>query len=342
MGVCFIYAGRRGSNLECAIALHAIAKKSGFASRLVLSSDNERLGAVLALYPEAEVCNFFSLADILALRKSLNGETAFFTMLSPKIVPLFLSLSSPKIFYFHSTYDYSQTKKTTQDAYHEFLHATLIKNSTKTVATMPELALQIKRELGVDAEALPHPPYSPIKPSFFPADDAIPLPFRKGDYFLNFGEISRPSKGTDFLLGAVRGTNLRVVLAGKKASVGRLPNVFHLDRWVSDGQLRFLVKNCRCVALPYLLRSQFSGCLALAYHYKKPVLAPNSEAFAGLVDEGKTGWLFKHGDEGDLRARMLEIASGKAKFSARAIDEKERRMEKATAQKLAEILKRIG
>ncbi|MFA6214468.1 MAG: hypothetical protein WC717_04295 [Candidatus Micrarchaeia archaeon] len=337
----FIYAGRRGSNLECAIALHKIAQGMGWSSNLVLSSDNERAGKVRALYPEANFLNFFSPLQVLRLRKSLSKGIAFFTMLSPKMAPILLSMRSPRIFYFHASYDYSYSKRTARDAYFEHLHRLLMRSSSMTVATQPSLARQIKKNAGVDAGVLPHPPYSPIDPEFFSDEKPVRLPFRKGEYFLNFGEISRESKGTGLLLEAVRGTSLPVVLAGRREGVHSARNIFHINRWVDDAELYWLIKNCRAIVLPYLLRSQFSGCLALAFHFRKPVLAPGTEAFEGWVEHGSTGWLFRHADARDLRLKMQQISSGRLKFSPRAIAAKEKERERITASALKRLLEKL-
>ena len=73
-------------------------------------------------------------------------------------------------------------------------------------------------------------------------------------------------------------------MAGKSNKDYNSDNIVHINRWVTDGELNHLIKNCEAVVLPYLVPSQFSGCLALAYHFGKPVIAPDSSAFAGLVD----------------------------------------------------------
>jgi len=326
--ISFIYPGRRGSALECTLALHAIALRMGWDSQIVLSRDNTRAGIVRELYPEARFADFFSPRQIASLRRSLAGRMAFFTMMSPKMLPLFLSLPSRKIFYFHATYDYSYSPRTARDALNEALHWLLIRNSTVAAATQPGLARQIRKHVGVDALVLPHPPYSPIRGAFFSGEKAVKLPFGKEEYFLNFGEIARESKGTGLLLEAVRGTGLQVVLAGRRDGVKPARNLFHINRWVDDAELYWLVKNCRAVVLPYMLRSQFSGCLALAFHFRKPVIAPDTETFSGWVEEGKTGWLFSHSSAASLRSRMLEVSRGDASFSAGEIARVEKENEK--------------
>ncbi len=336
MRVFFVYAGRRGSNLECAIALSQMAKKAGIDSDLVLSADNERAALVKKIYPQTAFADFYSPQGIDAIKKKLDSGIAFFTMISPKMLPVYLSIKSRKLFYFHATYDYSYSHKGVADYLSEMMQSIAIKNASQVLSTQPLLAWQIKFKLGVDAQVLPHPPYSPIDQKFFAADEEVNLPF--GDYFLNFGEVSRPSKGSDVLLKAIDGTELNTVLVGKKEGVHHMSNLHHLNRWVSEGQLHRLIKNSSAVVLPYLLPSQFSGCLALAFHFKKPVLAPLSQSFEGWVEQNKTGWLFSSGDEQDLRRKMLLIKSGKLSYSRTAIEKKEKEQEKITLQKLRQIL----
>jgi glycosyltransferase involved in cell wall biosynthesis len=341
MEVFFVYAGRKGSNLECAIALSEIARRAGFQSRLVLSADNERAWLARKLYPSAKFVDFLSPQQALELRSELELGISAFTMVSPKMAPIFLTLPSPKLFYFHATYDYSYSKRGLREAFHELMHDALIRSSTLTAATQPALAAQIEKRLKVKARVLPHPPYSPIKPDFFSAEKPVRLPFKKGTYFLNFGEISRESKGTQLLIDAARGTGLPVVLAGERKGVPKAKNIFHLNRWLEDSELYWLVKNCRAVVLPYLLKSQFSGCLALAFHFRKPVLAPATEAFEGWVEEGETGWLFEHGSAQALRGKMQWISDAKPRIAAAAMAAKEKEREKETSKALYRLISQL-
>jgi glycosyltransferase involved in cell wall biosynthesis len=336
MGVFFIYAGRQGSNLECALALHELARQSGFKSSLILSKDNSRADKIRKFYPDAEFFNFFSPNDIAKLRSLIGTGTAFFTMISPKIVPLILSLKSGKILYFHATYDLSLSQSALRDLYFDFLHRVAIFNSTITLATQHPLAWQIKARLGKEAGVLPHPPYSPIAKGFFGEEAKVPLPFR--DYFLNFGGIDRISKGTQVLVRAVEGTNLDTVVAGKGSQIHGGKNLLHINRWLSDGELHFLIKHSKCVVLPYLTSSQFSGCLALAFHFKKPVLAPLSPTFEDWIVEGKTGWFFPQGDWAGLRDKMRRIAADGFPHSKPAIARLERQMAHRTKVRLAQAL----
>ncbi|MCX8179736.1 MAG: hypothetical protein N3E38_03340, partial [Candidatus Aenigmarchaeota archaeon] len=81
-------------------------------------------------------------------------------------------------------------------------------------------------------------------------------------------------------------------------------NILHINKWVEDSLLHTLIKNCKAVILPYLITSQFSGCAALAFHFRKPILASRIPAFEEWVDEGKTGWFFSVGGYNDLSEKM--------------------------------------
>lgn len=336
----FVYSGKRGSNLECALALYEIARSLKIDPQLILSSDNERAEKVKSLYPEARFVNFYSILEVLKLKKELDGQLAFFTMYSPKIIPLFLLLKSKKIFYFHATYDYSFSKKKISDYFSDFFQDILIKNSTATFATQWPLAWQICIRLGKEAEEFPHPPYSSIRKGFFDEETRVDLPFN--DYFLTFGGLDRPSKGTEVLLKAIKGTNLNTIFAGKCKQLPKDKNIVHLNRWVSDGELYYLIKNCKSVVLPYLVPSQFSGCLALAFYFRKPILAPFLPTFEHLIEEDKTGWFFSSGNPDSLRNKMEKIWTGRAQFDTHAIAAKEKEMNEATKNKLKELAERFG
>jgi len=338
MKINFVYAGKRGSNLECAIALYTLAKQMGLDAGLILSKDNERAELVKSLYPEAEFYNFFSLSEMLKLKKTLEEGISFFTMISVKMIPLFYFLNSPKIFYYHATYDYSFSKKQWKDYITDAMQDMIIKNSTLTVATQWPLAWQIRNRLGVEAEAMQHPSYASINPKMFEEDTEMSLPEK---YTLAFGGLDRFSKGTEVLIEAQEGSNKILILAGKsyKDFNSNANNIVHINHWVSDGELHHLIKNCEAVVLPYLVPSQFSGCLALAYHFGIPVVAPSSSAFNGIVTEG-CGWKFPCGDPEGLRF-SLDMAMGIHMGMEIPIHERELKIDDKCKEDLKKVLEKV-
>lgn len=336
MMVNIVYPGQRGSNLEAALAFHEISGSLGIENQLILSSDLARKGKAREIYPEAKFFNFLSISGVSDLKRELSGSPAFFTMVSPKLMPLYLSATGKKILYFHATYDYSFSRPSFKDAALEKMSEFLMKRSDLVLATQYPLAWQIRMRLGIKAEVLPHPSYSAIRKGFFEESQRVGLPFK--DYFLSFGGLDRASKGNDVLLEAVKGTEIPIVLAGKaNADHSGSKNIAHLNRWVSDAELFWLVENSRAVVLPYLTSSQFSGCLALAYRFGKPVVAPFCNSFQKYVEDGKTGVLFEQGNHHDLREKLREFDSW-IHCSESSLVKLEKRMDASCASKFQEIL----
>ena len=164
------------------------------------------------------------------------------------------------------------------------------------------------RDQGFDqpATVLPHPAYSD-----FP-EPAGSLPRERALELLFFGLV-RHYKGVDIALRALAGsglTDVRLTVAGEvwdhKDSLRQLLNMPELrgkvelvDRYVSDQEAAELFARCDAVVAPYRSVTG-SGVLALARRYRRPVLASDLPGFDGLVEHGRTGWLFPAEDENAL------------------------------------------
>ena len=338
--VTFIYAGARGVGLESALSFYETAVKAGFCPRLVLSSDNARRELVQKVYPEAKFINFLSPREVLSEARELNGGVAFFTMLSPKMFPLFFAARARKIFCFHSQYDKSliEPKSRTSDRLLDTFHYLAIRNADLVAVINPYAYWQLKLRFGKEAHVLSHPPFSVLREGMFGERKEMPLPFANGSYFLHFGRIDEFAKGTMLLLKAVEGTVIPTVLLGRASMSIEGKNIAHISRWLSDGELQCLLSGARCVVAPYLAASQFSSVAALAFRSKKPVLAPLSPGFDGWVEEGETGWFFQQGSWQDLRKKMQAVNDGHLRFSEKAIAAKELEMEAKAVRLMRELL----
>lgn len=328
-----IYSGTAGSGLESSLAIYEAAKKAGLSPALTLSSSNQRAALIKKHYPQASLGNFLSPLDVLSMREKIGSEPAFFAMYSPKMLPLYF-LVADRIFYFHATFDHSFSKSALSDAAWDAVHSLVIKTSARTYATQSPLAWSAQAKTGREVGTIPHPPFSLIRQGFFEGEKKVGLPF--SDYFLCFGGIGRPSKGTQVLLKAVSGTSLPLVLAGRMGRDFGGANVCHLNRWVDDAELYWLIKNCRAVVLPYLVPSQFSACLSLAYVFGKPAIAPFCPAFEGWITEGKTGLFFSQGDAADLRAKLRQAQRDGISAEKKWIDTINRGREGACVRSLKE------
>lgn len=340
MALFFIYPGSKGGGLESTLGPYELAKELGYDARLFLSKDNVRRSLIERVYPEAELFDFSSPGDVLEMKKKIGDGWAFFTMISPKMIPLYFSIRGRKIFYYHATYDYSFSRRTFNDAIMDFFHDRVIKSSTLTLAPQHPIAWQVRIRLGKNAEVFPHPPYI-LREGVFEAEKPVALPFEK--YFLYFGDVTRPAKGIGVLLRALEDCpQLRAIIAGKGGSIPKRENISHMDGWIDDGAMHYLVKKSQCVVLPYLVSSQFSGCLALSFHFGTPVIGSRVPTFEDWIDEDRTGWFFPSGDHEALAEKMLEVVEGKRKFSREAIAEKELEMKEKSKKRLKEIMEKIG
>lgn len=79
-------------------------------------------------------------------------------------------------------------------------------------------------------------------------------------------------------------------------------------RYIPDEDVPYYYGACDICVLPYLDLYQ-SGVVQLVYGYKKPAISSDLPAFTGIVQEGKTGYVFPKGDSMQLCKKILESAS---------------------------------
>ena len=140
------------------------------------------------------------------------------------------------------------------------------------------------------------------------------------DRLLFFGYIRR-YKRLDLLLEAFRTLanagviNLELVVAGSCDDWGAYQQLIN-DRMRIDARIGMvankdipdLVSSCHYLILPYQDATQ-SGVLSLAYHYNKPVIASDIEAFADDVIPGRTGYVFKSLSHDSLVSVLKAVSS---------------------------------
>lgn len=139
--------------------------------------------------------------------------------------------------------------------------------------------------------------------------------FSKG-FFLFFGAIEKYKNveglvwafskllvdyPTATLVIAGRGTVEKEVL--EEISRHRDSVVF-LNRYISDGELAYLMKGARATLLPYLEATQ-SGVLPISYSFGKPVVTSGAPGLAEFVVHGETGFVVEN--EAELIAAMVDL-----------------------------------
>lgn len=128
------------------------------------------------------------------------------------------------------------------------------------------------------------------------------MPKRSSLELLFFG-IIRPYKGLDLLLSALailnKDVDFSLSVVGEcwgdineyrelSASLGISEKVDFVDRYVSDIEAAEYFNRADAVVLPYRSMTG-TGVIPLAYHYEKPVVTTNLEAFKEVVMNNKTG-----------------------------------------------------
>lgn len=117
-------------------------------------------------------------------------------------------------------------------------------------------------------------------------------------FYLFFGRIDK-YKGIDNLLDAYKRSNciypLLIAGSGKLTEKEELllrkcNNVTIINRYILDGEMKWLIKNSMAICLPYIEATQ-SGVIPLAYYYRKPVLVSNLAGLTQFVDPCKTGFI---------------------------------------------------
>ena len=130
---------------------------------------------------------------------------------------------------------------------------------------------------------------------------------------LFFGRIN-PYKGADNLLEIVRlCPNIQFDVVGRVDSqmqgivdqLAKEKNVKLNSDYVTDAEMRAAFINCDWAIVPYNSASQ-SGIIIDAYKYSRPVIAFEVGAIPEQVDDGKSGYLVKAGDNQKFAAKLKE------------------------------------
>lgn len=78
------------------------------------------------------------------------------------------------------------------------------------------------------------------------------------------------------------------------------------NHFIGFKQAAELFEKCSLVVLPYVDASQ-SGVVPVAYAFKKPVVVTNVGSLPEIVDDGKTGYVVKAGDEVALAKSVVRL-----------------------------------
>lgn len=148
---------------------------------------------------------------------------------------------------------------------------------------------------------------------------------KEGDYLLFFGRIDK-YKGIEHLLRAYRFAEeqcLPLVIAGsgalsetEKEEAAKCKNVLLLNRYIGDGEMKYLFSHSRGVVLPYIEATQ-SGVIPIAYSYGKPVIVSDLPGLVQFVEKDETGMICK--TDGEWTNALLALSEGTFEGNSDAI-----------------------
>jgi glycosyltransferase involved in cell wall biosynthesis len=154
-----------------------------------------------------------------------------------------------------------------------------------------------------------------VKPNFVYPDPGPEK--RDGGYVLYSGRLS-PEKGMAVLLGAWRGLKgIPLAIAGdgplmdlmREFALGRPEQDVRLYGQCSRSEVFALMKGARMLVFTSTCLESFSMVIAEAFACGLPVIAPDSGAAAELVEDRRTGLLFRSGEPQDLADKLAWLWS---------------------------------
>lgn len=133
------------------------------------------------------------------------------------------------------------------------------------------------------------------------------FPAYLGEYFAYSGRLS-VEKGIELLLEAACLNKLPVRLAGDYSLypdiVKNSPQNINFLGFLNRDEMETFYKNARCLVLPSKWYEMFPLVLLEAMSQGLPIIAPKLGGIPEIVEDGKTGLLFKPGDAEDLARKM--------------------------------------
>lgn len=200
---------------------------------------------------------------------------------------------------------------------HKILHPTVeysIKNSLR-IRTFSESVkkdiMEYSSQSNININVVPFGLYKCYK-DFDKANVNIDIPFT--NYILFTGFIV-PYKGLSFLYDSIKESlekgKLNLVIAGKGndpslSKLAKYQNVKIINRWISNAEMVFLIRNCRFIVCPYLSASQ-SGIPQTAFVYKKPIVSTNVGGFSDIIDDGLSGYLVDKNSCEELKNKITHL-----------------------------------
>jgi len=185
-----------------------------------------------------------------------------------------------------------------------------------------------------------------VKPNFVHPDPGVGS--GDGGYVAFVGRLS-PEKGLDTLLAAWSRPGMTVPLkivgdgplaADVRAAVAKFPHIEWLGRMKAEQVYEFIGR-ARLLVVPSNCYETFGRVAVEAFAKGVPVVAADHGALADIVEDGRTGALFKGGNADDLARQVQKLLCDLGSMSAMRLAVRREFLEKYTGERNIESLMAI-
>lgn len=334
--VALFTANTQGGIIQFTLQIYETLKKNGIDTKVFLPSDVK--GSDLSVIADDDLCKYDKVKAVFDKRPyrvtaneimHLSPDAVFYMDNSPvsQNVGLYLKKDIKQFMTLHDAGTYHPTNKLhIRERLVRAYTAAVNKRFCKKVTSFVLLSKEsLKTFIGA------HPGYADrtiLMPlgAHLPHDAKCALSEAENiqnGFFLFFGRIDK-YKGIGNLLEAykdIADKALPLVIAGngeftdkEKQLIAECKNLTVIKRYITDGEMKWLLSRSTAVVLPYIEATQ-SGVIPLSYIYEKPVIVSNVPGLTQFVVDGRTGFICSTKEQWQQRLLSVDKAAAE-KMSA--------------------------
>ncbi len=152
---------------------------------------------------------------------------------------------------------------------------------------------------------------------------------KEDEFILFFGRIDKYKGIGNFLKCFLKIENdikFKFIIAGagmfsdeEKELINSSKKTITINRYISDEEMLYLFKKCKCVVLPYIDATQ-SGVIPIAYKLGKPVIVSNVYGLTQFVEDRVTGFICKNNSDYEIAIHYILSADNGIQLGKNALD----------------------
>ena len=320
MKIILIYLGRKGGgalyslemakaisnklDLEVVISKYIENKQEWYKIGIKITEVDTYNSLKSAILSTIRIGKFLKLRSYIC--KS-NVDIIYYPMISPWLPIInFMTKHIPKVYTLHDP----KLHIGEENIILSNINKNLARNASRCII-LSEIFKKDMNSIGVDerkVDVIPHGEFSYYNKTKLKRNFNRTLLF--------FGRIHK-YKGIEVLLKAFKIINMKnkdihllIVGNGKidkyKEDINNLTNIEVVNRWINDNEVEKFFLRSDVLVAPYIDASQ-SGVIPTAYGFGMPVIASKIGGITEQVEDGKTGFLVKPGDEHELAKRCIQL-----------------------------------